>query len=590
MALDERWSADGGRFKDEQTSDIKDEQISDISPVHLLHGPNGWGKSTLLRAIRDTSDALVGLLDPLPKNEFDACRLTFHDDSAIFMQRFAGLVRVGVSPPDTAPFDFVRHAPLHSSEPATDIRECPGAPECRHYYCVTLDLEKLQHIRSIGEAERTFPAADRANQVEHFALGLRLAGTVINPTETVVQPVPLQSDIEAFVNHFNYQELGERQSVLNPGEAITSQYHSESLRTQALAISDPKIDFPYTLERHTGAFAGLSALVGEPEEVNHWATVKAIPRIETEPLIEAIARVASRFHAYFEDADRLEARRRKPVPTTISRDGNKVELPSHYHVGSFEHGQHRVREQILEASSDLADSLAEATLEYGTLHQTSESLAPAGGDLASMYAELQQSLEELDRYDIVRLEPNRIRTGGPPATPESEETQKLLSHLLNHELNCLKDHAELNGKLAGFVDFINLGLLGTTSIEVNRDVGFEIRRYGSEDPENLHEYVVIPPWHLSSGNQHRVSLALSVLFETPPGGLLLIDEPEMSLDVRWQRSLVDDLLFMAKSARLTLILATHSSLVTHDWPELLVPQAYRSEKIEPELETAPEAM
>jgi energy-coupling factor transporter ATP-binding protein EcfA2 len=68
----------------------------------------------------------------------------------------------------------------------------------------------------------------------------------------------------------------------------------------------------------------------------------------------------------------------------------------------------------------------------------------------------------------------------------------------------------------------------------------------------------LAPAQLSSGEQQMLVLAYEVLFETPPGTLLLIDEPEISLHVLWQSTFVEDIAEMGRSRDLRFLLASHS--------------------------------
>ena len=63
---------------------------------------------------------------------------------------------------------------------------------------------------------------------------------------------------------------------------------------------------------------------------------------------------------------------------------------------------------------------------------------------------------------------------------------------------------------------------------------------------------------LSSGEQHEIVLLFDLLFETKPNSLILVDEPELSLHVAWQREMLKDLQDMADLSDFRAILATHS--------------------------------
>lgn len=64
--------------------------------------------------------------------------------------------------------------------------------------------------------------------------------------------------------------------------------------------------------------------------------------------------------------------------------------------------------------------------------------------------------------------------------------------------------------------------------------------------------------HLSSGEQHELVLMYDLLMNVGEHSLVLIDEPEISLHVAWQKSFLDDLDRIASLRPLRFIIATHS--------------------------------
>ena len=69
---------------------------------------------------------------------------------------------------------------------------------------------------------------------------------------------------------------------------------------------------------------------------------------------------------------------------------------------------------------------------------------------------------------------------------------------------------------------------------------------------------------LSSGEQHLIVLFHSLIFQTAEGGMCLIDEPEISLNIDWQDQFIDTLLDVAKLIPLQFIVATHSpQIIAH---------------------------
>ena len=61
-----------------------------------------------------------------------------------------------------------------------------------------------------------------------------------------------------------------------------------------------------------------------------------------------------------------------------------------------------------------------------------------------------------------------------------------------------------------------------------------------------------------------------LIFGTTNKTLILIDEPELSLHIKWQLSYVDELLSIIKATGFSAVLATHSPQIIHDKWDLTV--------------------
>lgn len=81
---------------------------------------------------------------------------------------------------------------------------------------------------------------------------------------------------------------------------------------------------------------------------------------------------------------------------------------------------------------------------------------------------------------------------------------------------------------------------------------------------------IIPLSGLSSGEQHELVLLHDLLFNTKAGSLILIDEPEISLHLAWQKQFLSDLQQIAELSSFDVILATHSPQIIHDRWDLTV--------------------
>ncbi|MBL8618660.1 MAG: ATP-binding protein [Deltaproteobacteria bacterium] len=80
----------------------------------------------------------------------------------------------------------------------------------------------------------------------------------------------------------------------------------------------------------------------------------------------------------------------------------------------------------------------------------------------------------------------------------------------------------------------------------------------------------IPLSALSSGEQHELVMTHALLFDVAPNALVLIDEPELSLHVLWQRRFIDDLIEISDLVGFDALVATHSPFIIGAHDDLLV--------------------
>ena len=69
---------------------------------------------------------------------------------------------------------------------------------------------------------------------------------------------------------------------------------------------------------------------------------------------------------------------------------------------------------------------------------------------------------------------------------------------------------------------------------------------------------------LSSGEQHELVLIYGLLFIVEEGSIILIDEPELSLHVTWQKNFITDIQKIQELKKLRVVIATHSPQIIHD--------------------------
>ncbi len=132
---------------------------------------------------------------------------------------------------------------------------------------------------------------------------------------------------------------------------------------------------------------------------------------------------------------------------------------------------------------------------------------------------------------------------------------KALSVYLNDLEKKLSVFDDLLEKLELFTTILNERRFTFKSIVIDKDEGFYIqtkkgKRLQLED--------------LSSGEKHELVLLYELIFKTDKNTLVLIDEPEISLHITWQKEFVKDLLKIIEIQGFQAIIATHAPAIIND--------------------------
>ena len=138
------------------------------------------------------------------------------------------------------------------------------------------------------------------------------------------------------------------------------------------------------------------------------------------------------------------------------------------------------------------------------------------------------------------------------------ENAKALKVYLDDTKIKLSVFDELINKLETFVQVIN-SKLSYKQIVVSSEFGLKVQRADGTEL-NLNK--------LSSGEQQIIVLYYELIFEVNDKVMLLIDEPEISLHVAWQRELMNDFnkIINLKSDGLSVVVATHSpQVINNNW-------------------------
>ena len=139
----------------------------------------------------------------------------------------------------------------------------------------------------------------------------------------------------------------------------------------------------------------------------------------------------------------------------------------------------------------------------------------------------------------------------------SQEDSKALLVYLNDLENKLIVFDDLLEKLELFTNILNERRFTFKTIQVDREKGFYFKTNKGKELE-LNQ--------LSSGEQHEVVMLYELIFNAKPNTLVLIDEPEISLHITWQKEFLNDLLKIIKIQNIQVIIATHApSIINSRW-------------------------
>lgn len=171
------------------------------------------------------------------------------------------------------------------------------------------------------------------------------------------------------------------------------------------------------------------------------------------------------------------------------------------------------------------------------------------------------TIEEFDsRFSILKEKQKKLKeytiSESEQEVPEySESNSNVLLVYLKDSEEKLSVFDNLLNKLELFTSILNERRFTFKSIKIDKEKGFIfITDKGRE----------LKLTDLSSGEQHEVVLLYELIFNAKQNTLVLIDEPEISLHITWQKEFLNDLLKIVELQKIQVIIATHSPSIIND--------------------------
>ena len=225
---------------------------------------------------------------------------------------------------------------------------------------------------------------------------------------------------------------------------------------------------------------------------------------------------------------------------------------------------------VLERSTEFKQRLGRTMAAYGRRAQGLDQTFPqrlisatselAAEELRTRLATLDRKTEELQTIGILDKTPDSPFEVNSLGQMDSTQTRVMTLYVEDTErkLQALEDLANRTRLL---LDSVN-GKFQNKRVRLDR----EEKSLVAEDRSG-HQ---LPLDSLSSGEQHELVLHYDLLFRVRPNTVVLIDEPELSLHVGWQKKFLSDLTAIVDLSGIDAVVATHSPFIVGDRDDLMV--------------------
>ena len=224
---------------------------------------------------------------------------------------------------------------------------------------------------------------------------------------------------------------------------------------------------------------------------------------------------------------------------------------------------------VVECSEDFRTRIANTMVEYGRQSQRLDQSFPqrlvsateelAVDQLQAEMSTLDRKTAELKSIGILDETPAHPFSVASLASMDRTQTRVMTLYVRDTEekLRVLDDLATRARLL---LDNVNQKYRHKR-IALDRDEGFVAKSDGGQS---------LSLRSLSSGEQQELVLHYDLLFRVRSNTIVLIDEPELSLHVAWQKKFLPDLLKIIELSNFDALVATHSPFVIGDRDDLMV--------------------
>lgn len=217
-------------------------------------------------------------------------------------------------------------------------------------------------------------------------------------------------------------------------------------------------------------------------------------------------------------------------------------------------------------SKELIEEIQEVLAEYAKTSQSLDRTFPKRLMTEKIKKlnreELSAELEKLEEKRLKLIELGLLEKEEEDFQPEKieEGSEKVLSVYIEDVKNKLSIFNKLAEKINILKKILDDHFLYKT-VNIDKDEGFIFTNTRGKQ---------VQPQDLSSGEQHELVLLYELLFKVKENSLILIDEPEISLHVAWQKKFLKDIQGISNISKFDILIATHSPQIINDRWDLTV--------------------
>lgn len=224
---------------------------------------------------------------------------------------------------------------------------------------------------------------------------------------------------------------------------------------------------------------------------------------------------------------------------------------------------------VEECSKELSMNIKNILSEYANISQKldeqfpSKILSALNEHKQFSGEELKENITQIDKLRIKHikagiLEENINKFLNINVNPESldESTAAILTVYYQDMKIKLESLNRISDRVVLFKNMITNKFGTNKAICISKDKGIEIVQKPTDKKVELR--------FLSSGEQQELVLLYDLIFKGEKETVILIDEPEISLNVSWQRDFLDDMKKIVGINEFSILIATHSPQIIND--------------------------